>query len=589
MDEERLVFIKSSAGFGSRNHPSTVLEGGLLPAFHGRHLRPSVHNRIPHGIAPSPSDPPPHCCVRTDRERQLAHHAATLREPDISNNTAVVPSQVDFDHFELRGELRQAVADAEFRSPRPIQEHAIPPALAGQDVLGLAQTGTGKTVAFALPILQRLLDSKQTNARGPRALVVAPTRELASQVHAEFERMAIHTRISSTAIFGGVPIMRQVRALRRGPEVIVACPGRLLDLVNRGSLRLDDVEVLVLDEADHMFDMGFLPDVRRIVSHLPQRRQNLMFSATMSREIRKLADSVLRKPAVIELANARPAETIEHAIYTLNEGDKIGALEHLLSKDDFRSAIVFLRTKRRAKMLAQRLGQNGFDSVAMQGNMSQAQRERALKGFRSGQFNVLVATDIAARGLDIAGVSHVVNFDVPGTPDAYTHRIGRTGRSEQTGSAFTFATRGDSGAIRAIEQRLGEPIRRLQVGELGQIDSSSLSSGAGRRQAGGRGQGQGQGGHRSGPARGGRSTKAASTPRVRKGSKNAAAKARVRSAARPEGQATGRTTAQSPAKRALQPAFGIGISASKERQRPDAGTLEKSSRKRVRRRRSDHP
>jgi len=345
-------------------------------------------------------------------------------------------------------------------------------------VLGLAQTGTGKTAAFVLPILQRLLAARRP---GPRALVVAPTRELAAQVRADFESLARHTPLSSVAIFGGVPIVRQARALRRKPEVVVACPGRLLDLLGRGALSLAGIEVLVLDEADHMFDMGFLPDVRRILRALPAHRQNLLFSATMPREIRRLADHVLEEPAVIELSHSRPPQTIAHALYPLDEGDKVGTLERLLAGEDFRSAIVFLRTKRRARRLAQRLDGRGHAAIALQGNMSQPQRERALRGFREKRYDVLVATDIAARGLDIAGVSHVVNFDVPNTPDFYTHRLGRTGRSEQAGRAFTFATPGDRDAVRAIERRLGAAIERRQPAELGPIRRATLGGAKDRR------------------------------------------------------------------------------------------------------------
>ena len=330
-------------------------------------------------------------------------------------------------------------------------------------MLGLAPTGTGKTAAFVLPILQRLLGGRRG---GPRALVVAPTRELAAQVHAEFEKLAAHTPLTAVAIFGGIPVARQVRALQRRPDIVVACPGRLLDLVSQGALHLDHVEVLVLDEADHMFDMGFLPDVRRILAALPARRQNLLFSATMPREIRRLADEVLRDPTVVELANTRPAETIDHALYAVDEGQKLDALRTLLKDDGFRSAIVFLRTKHRAKRLAKKLQGLGHEAVALQGNMSQPQRVKALEGFRTGRFDVLVATDIAARGLDIEGVSHVVNFDVPNTPDAYTHRIGRTGRSERTGNAFTFVTGEDASAVRTIERRLGVPIDRRRIAGL---------------------------------------------------------------------------------------------------------------------------
>ena len=370
----------------------------------------------------------------------------------ISRRKPTGSDRAGFRQFKLRAELLRALEDADFREPRPIQAEAIPPALEGRDVLGLAQTGTGKTAAFVLPILQRLLSSK---GKGPRALVVTPTRELAAQVHADFERLAAHTDLTATIVIGGVSSAQQERALQRRPDVIVACPGRLLDLVGRRKTRLDGVEVLVLDEADHMFDMGFLPDVRRILRELPRRRQNLLFSATMPREIRRLADNVLNRPAVVELANSRPADTVEHELRTMSEGQKGGALDRLLKDSDFRSAIVFTRTKRRAKRLAEKLVKRGRAAVALQGNMSQGQRSRALEGFRDGSFEILVATDIAARGLDIAGVSHVINFDVPNTLEAYTHRIGRTGRSGMTGKAITFATHEDEALLRAIEKRLG--------------------------------------------------------------------------------------------------------------------------------------
>lgn len=363
-----------------------------------------------------------------------------------------------FQRFKLRPELTKNLAKAGFDEPRPIQVEAIPPAMTGQDVLGLAQTGTGKTAAFVLPILNRLLSGK---GPGPRALVLTPTRELATQVHGEFERLALHTQITAVPIFGGAPVGKQERALRRKPDVIVACPGRLLDLMGRGLVRFQGLKTLVLDEADHMFDMGFLPDVRRILNALPRQRQNLLFSATMPREIRKLADGILTKPAVVELANAKPAETVEHSLIPMSEGQKYDALQDLVSKEDFRSGIVFTRTKHKAKRLAFKLCRAGHNAVALQGNMSQGQRNRALGGFKEGKFDILVATDIAARGLDISGVSHVINFDVPNTPDAYTHRIGRTGRSGKSGVAFTFATPDDKDALRAIEKRLGKPIPRL--------------------------------------------------------------------------------------------------------------------------------
>lgn len=337
-------------------------------------------------------------------------------------------------------------------------------------MLGLAQTGTGKTVAFVLPILQRLLVSPRP---GPRALILTPTRELATQIQAEIERLAQHTSLSSTALIGGLSIARQMQALREQPDVIVACPGRLLDLLDRRALSLDRIEVLVLDEADHMSAMGFLPDVRRILRVLPRARQNLLFAATMSDELERFAQAVLQDPVRVELTHSKPAETIVQAMFLLDERDKLGALEHVLAREDFHSGIVFLRTKRRAKRLADGLAKRGHPAVALQGNMSQPQRQRALHGFRAKHYEILVATDVAARGLDVPGVSHVVNFDVPSTPDAYTHRIGRTGRSGQVGSAFTFVTPTDQESVRAIERYVGASIERRRLSELEQLGSGA--------------------------------------------------------------------------------------------------------------------
>jgi ATP-dependent RNA helicase RhlE len=365
-----------------------------------------------------------------------------------------------FDRLGLKPALQRAIAAAGFREPRPIQARSIPPILAGRDLLGLAQTGTGKTAAFVLPMLQRLADELRP---GPRALILAPTRELAMQIHAELIALAKFTSIRAVTVFGGVPSGPQIRALRGRPDIIVACPGRLLDLMQQGAVKLGAVEMLVLDEADHMFDLGFLPNIRRILSALPAKRQNLLFSATMPPEIRKLADRVLVDPCVVELAPARPPETVEHALFPVSPERKIDLLEHLLANDGLTSAIVFLRTKQRVRRLADHLSRAGHSAVALQGNMSQAQRDRAMKGFRSGRFAVLVATDIAARGIDVAHVSHVINFDMPATPDAYTHRIGRTGRAERNGKAYTFVSREDHGAVRALERTFGKPIERCSI------------------------------------------------------------------------------------------------------------------------------
>jgi ATP-dependent RNA helicase RhlE len=374
--------------------------------------------------------------------------------------------------------------------PRPIQAGTIPQLLAGRDVLGLAQTGTGKTAAFALPILERLMSGRDDRTR---ALILAPTRELAIQIHAEIESLARYTRLTAITVFGGVNAGPQIRALRRVPDIIVACPGRLLDLIGSGDARVDGIEMLVLDEADHMLDMGFLPDIKRILARLPKKRQNLLFSATMPKEIRSLTDGLLHEPHVVELAVSAPLEMIEHALYPVSQHNKTALLDHLLNAEDFRSAIVFLRTKHRARRLAQQLDRSGHRAVALQGNMSQGQRQRAMKGFRDGSYDVLVATDIAARGIDVAGISHVINFDIPNTPDAYTHRIGRTGRSECSGKAYTFVTHEDFPAIKVIERKLNMQIPRIKLREFGQADHESIDlnhrparnrSGPGRRKAG---------------------------------------------------------------------------------------------------------
>jgi ATP-dependent RNA helicase RhlE len=406
-----------------------------------------------------------------------------------------------FDQFELHPDLVRGVRAAGFVEPRPIQLETIPAALEGADVLGLAHTGTGKTAAFALPLLDQLLDERKP---GPRALVLAPTRELATQIDAEIQLLAKFTRLKTTRVFGGVSMRAQVDTLRRRPEVLVACPGRLLDLMRQGAVRLGDVETLVLDEADHMFDMGFLPDIRRILKALPGERQNLLFSATMPREIRHLADEVLHDPHVVDLAGKAPVETVEHALYPVPETRKLGLLEHILAPDGCESAIVFTRTKQRARRLAEQLDRAGHRAVGLQGNMSQGQRDRAMQGFRSRRFDVLVATDIAARGIDVSGVSYVINYDVPNTPEAYTHRIGRTGRSELEGKACTFVTGEDWGWVRATERMIGEPIPRRQVERFTEPEGSRSAPSARAQTGRGRGRARDAKSGRPRPSRVGR-------------------------------------------------------------------------------------
>ncbi len=375
----------------------------------------------------------------------------------VSMTVSLTETPSGFDRFGIHPSILRGVRAAGYHEPRPIQVETIPAALEGRDVLGLAQTGTGKTAAFALPLLHRIASKP---GRGPRALVVAPTRELATQIDAEIRMLAQSTRLRAVTVFGGVSVRSQIQALRRSPDIVVGCPGRILDLLGQRVLRLDAVESLVLDEADHMFDMGFLPDLKRILAALPKQRQNLLFSATMPREIRSLADALLRDPHVVELTHAGPAQTIDHALVPISEARKRDLLERILADDGCDSAIVFTRTKHRARRLAEQLDKAGHRAVGLQGNMSQAQRDRAMSGFRKRRFDVLVATDIAARGIDVQGVSHVINFDVPGTPEAYTHRIGRTGRSECEGSALTFLTSGDAAWLRATERKLGKAIPR---------------------------------------------------------------------------------------------------------------------------------
>ena len=364
-----------------------------------------------------------------------------------------------FDRFGLHPNILRGIREAGYDSPRPIQNDTLPAAMEGRDVLGLAQTGTGKTAAFALPLLDWIVSEPGT---GPSVLVIAPTRELATQITDEFRKLARFTKVKVATVFGGVGIGQQASALRRRPDVVVACPGRLLDLMQQKLIDLSHVGALVLDEADHMFDMGFLPDIKKILAALPKDRQNLLFSATMPPDIRRLANEVLHDPHVVELTHRAPVATVDHALCMVSDRQKRDLLEFLLNADDCDTAIVFTRTKHRAKRLAEQLSRGGHRAVALQGNMSQAQRDRAMSGFRERRFDVLVATDIVARGIDVSGVSHVINFDVPTTPEAYTHRIGRTGRSETSGVAYTFVTSADTAWVKATERMIGDRIARRE-------------------------------------------------------------------------------------------------------------------------------
>ncbi len=322
--------------------------------------------------------------------------------------------------------------------------------------MGLAQTGTGKTAAFALPILNRLVGGKYGCVR---ALIIAPTRELAEQIHQAFKTLGRKTRLKSVSVYGGVGINPQIQKLKHA-DIVVACPGRLLDHIGRKSIDLSRLEVLVLDEADQMLDMGFIPDIRKILNRLPKKRQTLVFSATMPTEIRRLAGDILNNPDTVQVGITAPADTVSHALYPVAQHLKTALLLKLLGSTNTKSVLVFTRTKHRAKSLGKKLVTAGFRSASLQGNLSQARRRAALDGFRNGTFQILVATDIAARGIDVTQISHVINYDIPSTPEAYIHRIGRTGRATHSGEAFTLITREDKDMVRSINRIIGSDIEQ---------------------------------------------------------------------------------------------------------------------------------
>jgi ATP-dependent RNA helicase RhlE len=350
-----------------------------------------------------------------------------------------------------------------FETPTPIQAKAIPSVLVGRDLLGLAQTGTGKTAAFALPILHRLIGGPKGRVR---VLIVAPTRELAEQIHDSFRTLGQKTGCRSVTVYGGVGMTPQVEKLRNGPQIVVACPGRLLDHLRQGTIDLSGVETLVLDEADRMFDMGFLPEIRRIMKYLPKERQSLLFSATMPNDVRHLVGEVLTNYVTVEVQHSAPAATVSHALYPVAAHLKTALLLRLLKDTETDSVLVFTRTKHRAKKVSEKLEKEGFKSASIQGNLSQNKRQAALQGFRDGTYQILVATDIAARGIDVASISHVINYDMPDTADAYTHRIGRTGRAARTGDAFTLVTSEDAGLVRDVERTMGTKIERCTLADF---------------------------------------------------------------------------------------------------------------------------
>jgi ATP-dependent RNA helicase RhlE len=354
--------------------------------------------------------------------------------------------------------------DAEgYTVPTDIQREAIPHGLAGRDVIGLARTGTGKTAAFALPIIERLIATRMPIApTACRTLVVAPTRELAAQIAEGFRTYGRFTRLSTTVVFGGTAIGRQIHALSRGVDVLVATPGRLLDLVHARACRLDAVEILVLDEADHMLDLGFIQPLRKIARMLPARRQTLFFSATMPPSIAELAAAFLRDPVRIEVASAAPAERVEQGVIHVDGTLKQALLEAILDDSTISRALVFTRTKHGADRVVKRLAAARIEAQAIHGNKSQPQRERALRAFKDGRARILVATEIAARGIDVDAVSHVINFDLPDVPEQYVHRIGRTARAGAAGVAVSFCAPDERGALRAIERLTKQSVRVIQ-------------------------------------------------------------------------------------------------------------------------------
>jgi len=367
---------------------------------------------------------------------------------------------VHFEQFSLDSRIAAGIKTAGYTIPTPIQVQAIPVALQRRDILGNAQTGTGKTAAFLLPILQRLGAS---SSRQVHALIIVPTRELAEQIHQAAIVLGKNLRVRSVTVYGGVSKNRQVEALRQGADIVVACPGRLLDLLGERSINLSNIEMLVLDEADRMCDMGFLPDIRRILQHVPAQRQTMFFAATMPDEIRKLADSILHNPATVQVGIIAPTDTVSHALYPVPQFLKTALAIALLHQRATGRVLIFTRTKHRAHSLAAKLKNAHFRTSSLEGNMSQNQRQAALDGFRSGRFDVLVATDIVARGIDVSDITHVINFDMPDTVDAYIHRIGRTGRAQATGKAFTFCVPEDESMIRDIEKVLGRKIARERL------------------------------------------------------------------------------------------------------------------------------
>jgi ATP-dependent RNA helicase RhlE len=371
-----------------------------------------------------------------------------------------VDGAFSFESLGLSEQVLKAVSDAGYSSPTPIQQQAIPLVLKGRDVIGLAQTGTGKTAAFTLPLVNQLMGGP----RRTRAVVLTPTRELCMQVEESIHKYAKHSQLEVAPIFGGVPLEPQQKALRDGVDVIVATPGRLIDHLERQNLVFDDMEFLVLDEADRMLDMGFAPQISRLIGEMPKYRQTLLFSATMPPEVEVLARKYMRKPLVVQIGRrSSAAHTVTHAVYPVPASRKVELLAHLLKDGELDSVLVFVRTKIGADRVVRHLQEVGVEATAMHADKTQVHRTRAIADFKAGKIRVLVATDIAQRGLDISNITHVISYDVPQEPEDYVHRIGRTGRAEKEGDAFTFMAPDEISMVRRIESVLGAPIPRVSV------------------------------------------------------------------------------------------------------------------------------
>jgi ATP-dependent RNA helicase RhlE len=382
---------------------------------------------------------------------------------------------MSFEIFNLHPDIMAGVRAAGYETPTPIQLQAIPPILAGRDVVGLAQTGTGKTAAFALPILQRLLPRPRGKVR---AAVISPTRELAEQTCQTFDDLGRRAGLRCLAVYGGVAMAPQLRQLRDGVDIVVGCPGRMLDHLWRGTLDFRDIEVLVIDEADRMFDMGFFPSIRNVLECILQPRQTLLFSATMPDSIRALAREVVKDPITVQIGRTVPATTVSHSLYPVSDDKKMPLLRQILLQTATESVLVFTRTKHRAERVGRELKNAGLRATSLQGDMSQSHRQAAMDGFRDGSFKIMVATDIAARGLDVLSISHVINFDMPEDTDAYIHRIGRTGRIGRDGCAITFVTPRDGAATRQLETLLKYRIERRTLPDFDY--SSSIPPAASR-------------------------------------------------------------------------------------------------------------